>query len=474
MRRILGISAALALTAAACGGGSDSQEATEQGAVDAAVAAMQGTLRGEASAVLGFLTDECRSEVDEDEVRLAISLLSAFMESDDFDLDEITVVGEIEAFDGETATVQISYEAPEGADLDGFTFSDDEIDMVYEGDRWRGEDCDFGSSDDGFSGADDDDLDEELTALGLTGTQDDPIPGGTAAPIGGGFEIVIGAWDTDAVERYNTANDTNLILEEGDQFAIVEYTLAYRDDEEPKNLSEPQIELVGSDAIGLDTTGCSALGDDVFFTNRAIFTGGVFEGAACFTGTAAQLDGAKLAVSGGFFQDRKVFFDPAATAATPDTLTGTSGPSPEGDATEDRTSPAPLGTPIELDDWTVQVNGFEPDVTDEVLAGDTFADPPGDGEAYALLNVTYTYTGSDSASVFSVTANLVGDSNVSADDCDFVTVRDELDNGAEVFAGGEVSGNLCFLIDSSDADSMVAWFRSNAGFDTDLEFSAIR
>ncbi|MEM1334451.1 MAG: hypothetical protein AAGG08_13445, partial [Actinomycetota bacterium] len=389
----------------------------------------------------------------------------------DVDVDDIEVRGEIEAFDGDTATVQISYDDPDGAELDGLFFGDTEVDVIYEDGRWVGEDCDFGE--DGGSGTSDADVDAELAALGLDGTRDDPIPFGTAAPVGAGFELVVEAWDPDAIARFEAANDTTLIQDEGDRFAVLEYSVAYRDDEEPQSLSDLQLELVGSDSIAVDGTSCDALGPELGFTSRSIFMGGVFSGLACFSGTEAQLDGAALSATGEFFQERLVFFE-IDGAGTPDVLTGSTGPSPDGDATAARTAPASLGTVIELDsDWTVQVNGFDADVTAEVLENDTFADDPGPDRAYALLDVTLNYTGSESGSPFFVDVALVGDSNVGADDCDFVTVRDELDRGAELFDGGTVSGNICFLVDRADTDSLVAWFQVGGSFG-DPEFASIR
>jgi len=477
MGRTIRIAFPLLLLAAACGGdGSGGQPQTEEGAIEATVDAMQGTMRGDADALFAFMTDECRAETDEEEVMFGLLLLRGFLESDEFDIDDIEVVGEIASFDGDTASVSISYELPDGADLDGFAFDEDDVDVIYEDGRWVAADCDTSSSDDsGFGSNDDEDLEAELAALGLTGTKDDPLALGTAAPIGGGFEVVFTSWDPDVVERYNAANDTQYMLEATEQMALVEYTLVYSGASEPKNLGDAQIDLVGSDSVELNAIGCDALGNDVFFSNRQMFSGGVFEGAACFTGDATQIDGAVIAASGDWFQDRLVFFDPATSSGSIDTVTGSTGPAPDGEATEARTSPGALGTPIELDDdWTVQVNAFDPDVTDEVLAEDTFADPPPDGQAYAAVNVTYTYNGENSSGIWAVASGLIGNSNVGSDDCGFADPPDEIDNSAELFNGGTVTGNQCFLIDAADADSLVVWFRSSAGFDNEPLFAALR
>jgi len=477
MGRTLHIALPVLLLAAACGGGdSDGQPQTEAGAVEATVNAMEGTLQGDIDAILDFMTEECRADTDREELMFGLMLLRGFLESDDFDLDDVEVVGEIAEFDGDTASVSVSYELPDGADVEGLSFDEDDVDVVYDHGRWVAVDCDTGSSSDtDFGSNDDEDLEEELAALGLTGTKDDPLPPGTAAPIGGGFEIVFTSWDPDVVERYNTANDTQYLLDDGEQMALVEYTLVYRGTAEPKALGDARVDLVGSDSVELNTIGCDALGNDAFFSNRQMFSGGTFAGAACFTGDATQIEGSVIAASGDWFQDRLVFFDPAADPGSIDSIAGSTGPAPDGEATEARTNPAPLGTPIELDEsWTVQVNSFDPDVTDEILANDTFADPPPAGQAYAAVNVTYTYTGENSSGVYAVPSGLIGDSNVGADDCGFASPPNEIDGFTDLFNGGSVTGNQCFLIDTADADSTVMWFRSNASFDDDLTFAALR
>ncbi len=473
MRRSIALAASAAVTLAACGGGDSTQPQTEEGAVDATVRALRGSLNGDADAILAFATEECRESIDRDELELGMILLRAFIEDDSFDIGDIEISGEVEEFDGDTATIQLTYDLPEGAEengLGGLMLSDDEIDVIYENGRWVGEDCDFGDT----GGSSDADIESDLADLGLSGTREDPIAAGTVAPIGGGFEFVVDAWDDDALERYDEANETNLVLDPGDRLAVLEFSARYTDDEEPKAINDLRIDLVGSNAVALDNSNCGAIGPDLTFTSRTIFTGGAFSAVACFTGSADELSDVAVAVEGDFFQERQVFFDPTTTAASPATVTGSVGPSPDGDATDDRTNPAPLGTPIELDDWTAQVDGFTADVTDQLLADSTFADDPRPGGTFALLDVTVTYTGEGSSAAWAVSANLIGDSNVSADTCTFVSPPNELDTSTDVFTGGSLSGSLCYVLPADDADSVVAFFRSNAGFDDDVEFAAVR
>ena len=74
--------------------------------------------------------------------------------------------------------------------------------------------------------------------------------------------------------------------------------------------------------------------------------------------------------------------------------------------------------------------------------------------------MTYTYGGAGSASPFAVTAGAVGDGNVSLpSNCG--VIPGEFDISADVFAGGSVSGTLCFI---APADSPTFAVFATAGF----------
>lgn len=61
-----------------------------------------------------------------------------------------------------------------------------------------------------------------------------------------------------------------------------------------------------------------------------------------------------------------------------------------------RDNPVALGTLLNGDQWDVTVQRFEPDMTDEVLAGDTLGKAPRDGYVYGIAELEVTYTGQGS------------------------------------------------------------------------------
>jgi hypothetical protein len=149
---------------------------------------------------------------------------------------------------------------------------------------------------------------------------------------------------------------------------------------------------------------------------------------------------------------------------------GASTPVPDGDGDSgrtgpgsSRTDPAPIGAAVEVAGWSIVVNSVIPDGTEAVRAESDFNDPPADGNQFFLINLTATYVGNgedDSTTLFfSLDFGAVGASNVAydpfEDNCGFATLPDPLDQNAEVFEGGSVTGNICWEVDEDDADALL-------------------
>ena len=112
-----------------------------------------------------------------------------------------------------------------------------------------------------------------------------------------------------------------------------------------------------------------------------------------------------------------------------------------------RENPVPLGSLISGNEWDVVVNSITLNATDAVLAANEFNDAPVDGSAYAIANVTVTYTGAESSF-----AAMVGLDYVTADgevistwDSFAVGPEPSLDSG-ELYTGGTSTGNIVFEI----------------------------
>lgn len=109
-----------------------------------------------------------------------------------------------------------------------------------------------------------------------------------------------------------------------------------------------------------------------------------------------------------------------------------------------RSNPAPLGAPVEGQEWTVVVNSVDLDATDEVAAENEFNDPADEGTVYISINVTATYTGSDADGQFpaSVGIDYVTADGVTVNSFDKIVLGpDELDSLSALYEGASATGN---------------------------------
>jgi hypothetical protein len=104
--------------------------------------------------------------------------------------------------------------------------------------------------------------------------------------------------------------------------------------------------------------------------------------------------------------------------------------------------------------FRLQVLGVVPDATAQVLAADDFNEAPPAGTTYTLVRAALGYYGLDdprSAFMPTITGVTAAGTELS-DDCGFPP--DELDVFTDLFAGGVVIGNLCFVTSGNDAATM--------------------
>lgn len=119
-----GVAGLLLLLVAACGGGgTDSQAEVEE----AVAGYSEAFLSGEGGAAYGMLSDRCRTQVPEGEFLAAVAIAGDQYGDQEVVIDEVSV-------DGESASV--SYRFPDAPQLD-----QDGERWVFEGDRWRNDDC---------------------------------------------------------------------------------------------------------------------------------------------------------------------------------------------------------------------------------------------------------------------------------------------------------------------------------------------
>ena len=186
------------------------------------------------------------------------------------------------------------------------------------------------------------------------------------------------------------------------------------------------------------------------------FAGGVVRGNLCFVSTPADSGGLQLYASTGFTGEN-VFLDasasPAEVADMP-TLQGVQA----GSASEAaRTQPVPLATLTDVGDgWALAVTGPAIDITDAVLAENQFNEAPPEGFRFVGITVRIEYGGDGSSIALTLTIKTVGSSNVEYSTNCGVTPG-ELDTFADVFAGGAIEGQLCFVVPTEDLGSEVLY-----------------
>ncbi|HEX3090669.1 MAG TPA: hypothetical protein VHQ23_18590, partial [Ilumatobacteraceae bacterium] len=298
--------------------------------------------------------------------------------------------------------------------------------------------------------------------VGLHGDRSNPVAVGEIADIGDGWRLQILNVNADAAAVISAENQFNDPPPAGSTFTLVTVALGYFGLEDPKTTFETTISAVG--ASNVELVGSCGVVPQELSNFGDVFSGGVVQGNICFVTTPE--DAASLQVYGtsGFFGGDPVFIDASKppTAAVP--MTPVAGPQAGAASTPDRLAPTAIGTAGDIGEgWQLTVTGPAADITDAVHAENQFNDPPPDGSRFIGVPVTYTYGGTGSASPFSVTADAVGDGNVSlSKDCG--VTPGEFDSSADVFTGGSVSGTLCFVA-PADSPSFVIY--ATAGFSGD-------
>ncbi|GAA1161971.1 DUF4352 domain-containing protein [Ornithinicoccus hortensis] len=160
--------------------------------------------------------------------------------------------------------------------------------------------------------------------------------------------------------------------------------------------------------------------------------------------------------------------DTAPTTETPAPPTGaaptdTGSPGGGGEAsgeTGSLESPIPMGSTVEVGDWTVTLDAFEKDAT-QALSGPEFGNPdPPEGSQFSLLSVTATYHGEDRGSAFmDLWFELLGPDGVPTSDTEgeFCSAGMDTDLIAAPDAepGDTIEGQVCFIVATEDLEDSV-------------------
>lgn len=304
---------------------------------------------------------------------------------------------------------------------------------------------------------------------GQGGTREAPVPLGSVADIGAGWRLQVVDVVPDATPAVMAENDFNELPPAGSTFTIVRVALGYFGLDDPESFFSPTISAIGAAAVELDTN-CGVIPQPLdIFTD--VFAGGAIVGNICFVTTPADPAVLQLYASSDFFFENEVFLDATKPPAPIEPFGPVIGPQPGAAATDSRTTGAlPIGAAGDVGEgWSFAVASPARDITDQVLADNTFNDPPPEGFRFVGVDVALAYSGTGSASGFDVTAKWVGGGNVQrAGFCGVVT--GELDQFTDVFAGGSVTGTMCFVVPQQEVGNGVLYVA--AGFDSEPVYFA--
>ena len=181
------------------------------------------------------------------------------------------------------------------------------------------------------------------------------------------------------------------------------------------------------------------------YTFGDVFSGGVLQGNVCFVTTPEDAATLQVYATGDFFGGDAVFIDASKPPVGAVPMTSLSGPQAGAASTPARLAPNPMGAAVDIGGgWQLTVGGPAVDITDAVQAENQFNDPPPDGFRFVGVNVTYVMVARAPRPGFAVTANAVGGGNIAlSEGCG--VIPGEFDLSSDVFAGGSVSGTVCFV-----------------------------
>jgi hypothetical protein len=161
----------------------------------------------------------------------------------------------------------------------------------------------------------------------------------------------------------------------------------------------------------------------------------------------------------------------AETTAPPETEPATTAP-----RSQDNVA---LNTAVDVSNgWTATVLGYDPDATAAVLAANQFNTPPPAGQRFVTIRVAATFNGRSDAqksTVSDLSFKAVGAKGLAYNSYDCGASLDTpLETFSDVFAGATTEGDICFLVDDADADTMRLYIETfNANFDTITTFFAL-
>lgn len=332
---------------------------------------------------------------------------------------------------------------------------------------------------------------EELDVVEETGngeSRNSPLGVGRIGKVGD-YELSVISVTSNANDIVAAENQFNEPPAPNHQFFMARIAVTYVGAASGNPAFELNFQTVGASSSSYSTfnNDCGVIpGDQYSITEQ--FTGGSAEFNLCWNIESADADSLVMYVESLFaFNSEPVWFSlgnpieqtvdpdqPAATPTpTPPTPTPTAQESSDAGTASDavvnnsRENPVPVGQTATVGDYEVTVVSVAPFANDIVAAENPFNEAPATGSQFSIATVSTTYVGSDSGSpAFELNFQSVGVSNSSYttfnNSCGVVPNDQFL--VSELFTGGTAEFNVCWSIESSDADSLVMYVESILDF----------
>lgn len=120
-------------------------------------------------------------------------------------------------------------------------------------------------------------------------------------------------------------------------------------------------------------------------------------------------------------------------------------------------NPWPAGSAVPIGDWEITINSWEPNANDAVSAAGDDMSMLAEGQQYAILNVTMTWTGEglgDNSSVMMDYIPVDGDTVSGAWSAFGTTPGENKLAYAELVSGGSVTGDMLYSVDAGNTDGV--------------------
>lgn len=120
-------------------------------------------------------------------------------------------------------------------------------------------------------------------------------------------------------------------------------------------------------------------------------------------------------------------------------------------------NPLPFGTPVEVGDWTITINSWQPNMNDQVEAAGGDLSMLESGMQYALLNVTMTWNGEGTGDNSLVSIQYFPDRGNTVSDSWSAFGKTPGDNKLayeKVVSGGSVTGDMLYTVDEGNASGV--------------------